>query len=595
MAKKRKSSIRVLLEISKEGKKGLSFSALLIFISSLCSLGPFYIAYLLIEKIINPPFLKADFINYGIMAALLVVAQMVFSGVAMRNSHLVAYEILFNLRVKLAQKITRLPLGYFDKSSSGLIKKIMMTDIEAVEEFVAHNLVDLLSFVFVPFIIFIWLACYHLPLALLAIFPVIFGVLLQRLRMILEKDTVQNFFHLKGQMNTTIVDFIRGMPVIKAFNQSVYSFKRYQDEAEKYSRYWIDMNKKASGFFALHAVLVDSGVVFLLPIGGYLYATSRIPLGTFLLFMFMGIGLSRFMKQLTNFGSNITQILKGVEQLNNVLQAPEIDNNGIVKALDKHDLEFSGVSFAYEDKTVLENISFVVQPGTITALVGPSGAGKTTTGRLIPRFWDIQTGEITIGGVNIKQIEGDTLTDMVSFVFQDVFMFNDSVLENIRMGDVSLTREQVVEIAKKAQAHEFILRLEHGYDTVIGSQGTYLSGGEQQRISIARALAKDSPIIILDEATSYADTENEDKIQIALNELLKSKTVIVIAHRLSTIQSADQILVFDEGRIVERGNHHELMGNNGVYKQLWDTHLDSSDWGICRSFDPTETTCLEVL
>ena len=238
------------------------------------------------------------------------------------------------------------------------------------------------------------------------------------------------------------------------------------------------------------------------------------------------------------------------------------------------------VSFSYGTKKILDNINFKVKEKTITALVGPSGAGKTTVGKLIPRFWDIDKGEITIGGINIKTIKSETLMKSVSFVFQDVFMFNDSILENIRMGDTAISEQMVIEMAKKAQAHDFITKLKNGYHTVIGANGTYLSGGEKQRIAIARALVKDSPIIILDEATSYADTENEAKIQSALNFLLKNKTVIIIAHRLSTIQHCNQILVFNEGQIIEKGNQNELIAKNGFYKKMWDMHCSSVDWTI---------------
>ena len=296
--------------------------------------------------------------------------------------------------------------------------------------------------------------------------------------------------------------------------------------------------------------------------------------------MFIGIGLSRFMKQLTNFGSNLTQIFKGVDEIREIFKTKEIVNNGKVSKLENYDVEFNHVSFSYGDQLVLDDVNFKLKQGTITALVGPSGAGKTTIARLIPRFWDVTKGEIIIGNHNLKSIRGDELMKNVGFVFQDIFMFNDTVIENIRMGDTSVSEEKVKEIAKQAQADEFIQGLKDGYQTVIGPTGVHLSGGEQQRIAIARALVKDSPVIVLDEATSYADTENEDKIQKALNALLKNKTVIVIAHRLSTIQNANQILYIEKGKIREQGNHKQLIDENGRYKQMWDLHMDAAQWGI---------------
>jgi ATP-binding cassette subfamily B protein len=592
-------SLRFLIDISQKGKYRLGIAGVLIFFSSICSLGPYYITYLIIEKIIHPPFIMDDLLMLGGIAALFIVGQMIFSGIAMTQSHIAAYNILLDLRVALARKLTILPLGYYSDTSSGSIKKIMMGNIEAIEEFVAHNLVDLVSVIFLPVIIFCWLASFNLWLALLSILPVFLGVGLQRFRMKLEAGNIRTFFKIKSDMNTTIIDFIRGMSVIKAFNLSVFSFKKYKDEADKYSQYWIDMNKKAAAFFATYALLMDCGVLVLLPVGGYMYATEKIALGTFLMFLFIGIGLTRFMKQLTNFGSNLNQIFKGVDELREVMDAKEIDDNGIIKKLDNYNVEFNHVSFAYGENRVLDDVNFRLKQGTITALVGPSGAGKTTVARLIPRFWDVPGGEISIGGHNIKSIGSDALMKHISFVFQDIFMFNDTVIENIRMGDTSISEAKVIEIAKQAQADEFIRKLEDGYHTIIGPTGTHLSGGEQQRIAIARALAKDAPVIVLDEATSYADTENEDKIQKALNALLKDKTVIVIAHRLSTIKNANQILYINKGKIMESGTHEQLIELGGQYNRMWNLHMDAANWGIEAPSDSPkgrnwDTTTLKI-
>ncbi|MDC7220046.1 MAG: ABC transporter ATP-binding protein [Spirochaetales bacterium] len=580
MKNKKTSPIKLLLNGSGPEAFRLSLSGFLMFLSSLCALGPFYITYIIINRIIYPPLLPQELFKLGILAALFILGQLIFSGIAMAQSHVAAYNILYDLRVRLTDKLLRLPLGYFTKTSSGEIKKVMMGDIEQIEEFIAHNLVDLFSVIFMPLLIFAWLMTFNVPLALISIAPVFLGVYLQQYRIKRDGDDFKHFFRLKGRMNRTIIDFIRGMPVIKAFNQSVYSFENYRNEAEQYSNFWIGMNKKAAGCMALYALLMDSGILFLLPASGFMYLFGKITLSTFIMFMFMGLGMSRFMKQLMSFGSNINQISRGVINLNEILSTEEAESKGRVTELENHALQFRDVSFAYETKEVLKNINFTTPQGTITALVGSSGAGKSTLGQLIPRFWDIKEGEITLGSVNIKDIGSDTLMKKVSFVFQDVFMFNDSVLENIRMGDKSISREQVIEIAQKAQCHDFILNLEEGYDTILGSKGTYLSGGEKQRVSIARALVKDSPLIILDEATSYADTENEAKIQEALSQLLKDKTVLIIAHRLSTIQRADQILVFDKGKIVEKGVHSELLLKNGPYKNMWDKHKDAGEWGI---------------
>ncbi len=580
MKKNSKSSVKILLNIAKPEKARLSFAGFLIFISSLCSLGPFYIAFMIIEKIISGTYSYEGLSRLGILAAVFILGQLVFSGAAMTQSHIAAYNILFKMRVRLSGKLLKLPMGYFSNTSSGVLKKIIMGDVEAIEEFLAHNLVDLFSVIFIPVLVFFWLLTYNIPMALLSVAPVFLGVVLQRLRVKYDEDKFRYFFRLKGRMNSTIIDFIRGMPIIKAFNQSVFTFEKYRNEAEAYSSFWINMNKQASIYMVVYALLMDSGILFLLPVGGFMYLTEMISVSSFLMFMFIGIGLTRFMKQLMNFGSNINQISRGAEEIYRILETDEIPDSGKVSEIKNHDIEFNNVSFSYGKTPVLKDASIKMRQGAITAFVGPSGAGKTTAGRLIPRFWDVDSGEITLGGINIKDIKSEILMNNLSFVFQDLFMFNDTVLENIRMWNPDVSREKVIEISKQAQCHDFIMNLDNGYDTRLGAGGTFLSGGEKQRIAIARAIVKDSPVIILDEATSYADTENEAKIQAALSTLLKNKTVIIIAHRLSTIKNADQIVVFDNGSVIEKGTHESLLSENGKYRQMWDNHVDASDWSI---------------
>ena len=583
MRKQKHHAILLLLQAAEPAKIRLIISGILIFAGSLCSIIPYYTAYLIIRSIINKSFDIDDLFLFGVYAGTAVILQLILSGTAMIQSHKAAYKILFELRVKLAKKLTKIPLGYFENTSSGFLKKVMMGDIEAIEEFIAHNLVDLFSVFFIPLLIFGWLATIHLPLALLCIVPVFAGFLLQRIRMHVERDVFHKFFKLKAKMNTTIIEFIKGMPVIKAFNQSVFSFKKYKEEAEAYSGHWIEMNRKAGGFFAIYALLMDLSIVLVLPVGGWLFLKESLSLSEFLLFMFLGLSLTRYMKLLVGFGSNITQISQGAKALNDILNTNEMPDGGKITHLNNYDIEFENVSFGYGEKTILKNISFKSLQGSITALTGNSGAGKTTIGRLIPRFWDIKHGEIKIGGVNIKNIRNDVLMRQVSFVFQDIFLFNDTVLENIRMGDPAISREKTIEIAKKAQCHDFIMNLPKDYDTRIGAGSTFLSGGEKQRIAIARAIAKNSPVIILDEATSYADTENEEKIQTALSVLLKDKTVLIIAHRLSTIKNSQQILVFDDGEITGKGTHSELYTANKTYRNMWDMHIDAAEWGIKRN------------
>lgn len=445
----KKNSIKKLLRISKKGQLKIITAGFLMFLSSICSLIPFYVAYRIIDIIVHPPYDAKAFSILSMMALIAIVLQLFFSGWAMKQSHIAAYNILYDLRVQLARKMMRLPLGYYGKTSSGVIKKVMMGDIEAIEEFLAHHMVDIASAVFLPLLMFIGLLTFNVPLAIVSIVPMLLGVMIQRLRMKIDKEETKRFFQLKSQMNVTIIDFIKGMPLIKAFNHSVFSFKRYQEDADQYRDFWMEWTQSAGGYIALYTLLMDGGILFILPLGLFMYMGHQITLTTFLMFMFMGLGFSRFMKQLNGFGSNITQISKGVEVLESIMNEDEIEDNGCERKIQQFDLKFDHVSFGYDSKRILNDVSFVAKEKTVTALVGPSGAGKTTIGRLIPRFWDVNKGRILIDQVDIRSIKTEVLMDYVSFVFQDVFMFNDSVFENIRMGDERLSYEDVVEIAKK--------------------------------------------------------------------------------------------------------------------------------------------------
>jgi ATP-binding cassette subfamily B protein IrtA len=307
------------------------------------------------------------------------------------------------------------------------------------------------------------------------------------------------------------------------------------------------------------------------------------------LFLLLGVGYSTPLLRISMYSGIIGQIVAGVDRIDSVLGQSSLPGPDTPQSPENYDIEFRDVIFSYDENNVLNQVNFKANEGCITALVGPSGAGKSTIAQLIPRFWDVQAGEILIGGVNIKQIPIDELMKMTSFVFQEVFMFNDTIYENIRMGKQEAAEEDIINAAKAAQAHQFIMNLPEGYHTVIGAGGTHLSGGEKQRISVARAILKDTPIIVLDEATTFTDIENEVKMQKAISNLLKNKTVIIIAHRLSTIRCADQILLINKGKIIERGKHETLVKKDGLYKKMWDAHISAKEWELEIKGDENET------
>jgi ATP-binding cassette subfamily B protein len=396
-------------------------------------------------------------------------------------------------------------------------------------------------------------------------------------------DLYRQYHDALEKMNAAVVEYVRGMPVVKVFGATAESFERLKQTVFAFRDFSRKITKDYSTVYPGFLTVISSSLVFIIPVAVFLLSRTEsyeklIP--TVLLFMVVGGGMFFPFFKLMFIGNYLKQISVGVERVDAILFREEMDETESDGLPADGSMEYEGVSFAYDETPVLKDVSFKALPNTVTALVGPSGAGKTTMGLLAARFWDVDSGAIRMGGVDIRAMKTKTLMTHVSFVFQDGFLFYDTLEENIRMGNKTASREEIVAAAKAAQCHEFIEKLPNGYDTLVGEGGTYLSGGEQQRIGIARAVLKNSPVVILDEATAFADPENEGKILEALARLIRNKTVIVIAHRLSTITEADQILVVDNGEIVERGNHEALKEADGLYRSMWDTYSRSRKWTI---------------
>ncbi|MBN2039813.1 MAG: ABC transporter ATP-binding protein [Spirochaetes bacterium] len=591
LTKNKKTGITRLLQIAGTKKIYLIAGGILSILAVLAQITPFITIYLLVKELItNIGNIHAIDTDYVWQLAWVTIAGIGIFGILTycsgMLSHIAAFNILYEIRTSLAEKLARMPMGYFTSRTTGGIKKILNEDVERIELFVAHHTMDIIQAVMLPVVSLIFLFIFDWRLALGALVPVPLALIAQG--SMYNKGAVQLYTKWQEKlsaMNATIVEYVRGMPVVKVFNQTVNAFKRFSDDVHAYrdlTLYWIKVTATSfSGFLTL----LSSSAVFILPVAIFLlYSVPEdsysSPVTTIFLFLFIGMGIATPLFKLMFLMSYITQISTGLVEIDNILNGEEI--SAALSPLEPKDtsIEFSNVSFAYGDDTVLKNISFSVQPGTVTALVGPSGGGKTTVANLIGRLWDIEEGEIKIGRTNIKNMEIENLNNTVSMVFQDVFLFFDTIEENIRMGNINASFEDVVSAAKAAQIHEFIETLPEGYGTLIGEKGTYLSGGEQQRISLARAVLKDAPIVVLDEATAYADPENEAKIQAGLSKVLKNKTVIIIAHRLYTITDVDQILVINNGQIEESGTHRELTSSDGLYRHLWNIHTKARDWNI---------------
>ena len=593
---KKKKGLPRLFEIAGEKKGLLILAGVLSALSACCMLIP----YLAVYQVLNNLLENAGEINnvdkeyltdWGWIAFAGLIGGLLLLYGALMSSHMAAFRILYGLRVRLSEHIGRLPLGYLNNSSTGAIKKALEQNVEKIELFIAHTIPDLVNAaatVAVMFVLFFSLNGWMAAACLLAI---VISILVQFSLMFgrKPKDFFRQYFDASEQMSASAVQYVRGMPVVKIFGQTVASFRQFSQSIYAFKKYALHVCDTYQPGMVWFTVLLNSIVTFILPVG--LLLLSREPgnvvlAGVYLFFIILGPGVAAPFHKLTFLASNTREIDEGVSRLDAIFEEKPVPEPVIPQSPHKHDIRFEHVSFSYENTKettrteALKDISFTAHASEITALVGPSGSGKSTIANLIPRFWDVTQGAIKIGGINIREIATGQLMDRVSFVFQDSFLFFDTLYENIRVGKPDATEEEVHAAARAAQCDEFIGRLPQGYQTLIGEGGVYLSGGEEQRVSVARAILKNSPILVLDEATAFADPENEYKMQLALQELIKDKTVIIIAHRLSSIISANQIIVLKEGEIVQKGVHAELSRKEGVYKKMWDAYTDAFQWTL---------------
>ncbi len=595
MKQKKKGLLR-LFEIAGEKKGLLILAGFLSAISACCMLVP----YLSVYQVLNELLRNAGNVTASDDASMIRWAWIAFAGLvaallllygSLMASHMAAFRILYGLRVRLSEHIGRLPLGYLNGTSTGAIKKALEQNVEKIENFVAHTIPDLVNAattVIVMFVIFFSLNGWMAAVCLLAI---VAGISVQFSMMFGKKaqEFFKMYFDTSEQMSASAVQYVRGMPVVKIFGQTVESFRQFSKSIYRFKEYALNVCDAYQPGMVTFVVLLNSLVTFIIPVGLLLLdgQPGNIALAAvYLFFIILGPGVSSPFYRLTFLASNTREIDEGVNRIDAIFAEKPVPEPATPQRPKGHDVTFENVSFSYENKQektrteALKHISFTVRAGEITALVGPSGSGKSTIANLIPRFWDVSEGSIRIGGADIRNIPSEALMDQVSFVFQDTFLFFDTLYENIRVGKDGATEEQVIAAARAAQCDDFIRRLPQGYQTLIGEGGVYLSGGEAQRVAVARAILKNSPILVLDEATAFADPENEYKMQLAIQELIREKTVIIIAHRLSSIISANRIIVLREGEIAQQGIHSELSVTEGLYKQMWDAYTDAFQWTL---------------
>jgi ATP-binding cassette subfamily B protein len=590
---KKKKSFSRLLELAGEKKSLLVCSGILSTISVFFMLIPYIsVYYVMAEFLAHASDIGSVDTSYILKWSIWGIAGMVagyfFMYAGGMCSHIAAFRILYGIRVKLSDHIGALPLGYFNKNATGKIKKIVELDVEKIELFIAHQLPDLINAAVMIAVVIVTMFYFNPWLALACFIPMAAGFAAQYSMMAGKKAHagMKQYFDALENINTSSIQYVKGMPSIKIFGQTVRSFRKFYDDMIRYRDFSVKYTDNFQNGYVSFKVIILSLATFILPVG--LFFLSRDPgnvafATTLIFFLVLAPGISTPVFKLNSLASTLTVIVEGVKRIDKILEEKEVQESKTCKKPSSYHVAFHEVSFSYDGKdslNVLNGIDFNAPQGKITALVGPSGSGKSTIAQLIPRFWDVQKGSITIGGIDVREMGMTTLMDTMSFVFQDTFLFSDTLFNNILVGKPTATKEEVYRAAKAAQCHEFIECLPKGYDTLIGEGGVYLSGGEEQRVSVARAILKNAPILVLDEATAYADPENEYQMQLALRELIRGKTVFVIAHRLTTIREADQIIVLADGRIIDRGTHNELISHNGLYKKMWDAYTASTSWQI---------------
>lgn len=602
---KPKQGIPRLLEISGEKNTSFAASVLLSILGTLCQLVPFLSIYQVMAELLRHAatgaILHTEFMIrwalYG-LAGLIVGYVLAYAGGMM--AHTFAYRVICGVRLKVAEHIGKLPMGYVTNNSIGKMKQVLDADVEQIETFLAHQLLDFVSTVVMLIAMFIIMFSQNVWLALACLIPIVVGFVCQFAVMIkiLKSGGLKENFDALEKISSSSIQYVQGMPSIKIFGQTVKSFRKFYEDIISYRDFTTKMTEVIRPGYVLFRMFVLSVATFIVPVGLLLFLQKPGDVAfvvTFLFFLIVGPGAATPTLKLRSFSESMNVVTEGVKRVDEVLNEkplPEPAHKGSLsgregglgrsKAQAGYDISFHNVSFSYEaeGRKILNHVSFAARQGEITALVGPSGAGKSTIAELIPRFWDVTEGSIEIGGVNIQDMSIHDLMEQMAFVFQESFLFSDTIFNNIALGKPGATKEQVEQAAKAAQCHDFIMTLPNGYQTKIGDGGVYLSGGEQQRVSIARAILKNAPILILDEASAYADAENEHEMQIALQSLIKNKTVIMIAHRLTTICNANQILVVDGGQIKEHGTHDELLKKHGLYAAMWDAGVNSATWTI---------------
>ena len=578
---KKKKSIKDIISYSEIKKGQLVGGILFVSLGMLLSICPILVIYKVIKSLFLYGKLEQSTIQFCIYGLAAVVLSYCLTYIGGILCHKFSYVLIANLKKKILFHIGNLPLGFFTGDNKSKIRQVLGSDMNQIEGYFSHQLPNLISTLALILAMIIVMLKINLILGLTTLLIIFVGLGIQIAIMakIIKSGGLEKNFAILDQINSATTEYVKGMPEVKIFGTGAKSFKTFSKSVGEYRDFTSSMTSMIRPGFVSFRMFILSVATFIVPVGILLMSrNNNLDFATvFIFYLILAPAISVPALKLRDFAEGMNLLNEVVLRIYEIIDQKELAIKNSEEEIKGHDLEFENVSFSYGNEEVLKNISFCAKQGEVTALVGYSGAGKSTIGTLIPRFYDPSEGSIKIGGVNIKNILINVLMDNIAFVFQDSDLITDTVFNNVAMAKTGSTKEDVIKACKKARCHDFIEKLPNGYNTVLG-KGTYLSGGEKQRIAVARAILKDAPILVLDEATSFADSENEYLMQEALSELVKDKTVIMIAHRLNTIEHANQILVISDGKIAERGKHEDLILADGIYKRLFDIYKKTNIW-----------------
>ena len=558
-------------------------------VSALVALVPFVYIWKILRDVLNaaPDYAQAVNIpHYGWMAVLFAVLSYLIYIAALMCSHLSAFRVATNLRLEVSEHLATLPLGFTETFGSGKLRKIIHESTGAAETFLAHQLPDKYNAMATPIGLLVLLLVFDWRLGLLSLVPVALGfVIMSAMTGRRMADKMRQYGNALESMSNEAVEYVRGIPVVKTFGQSVFSFKKFKATIDEYEKWVIAYTKELRMPMMLYTAAINGAFAFLI-VGGLLFTRNGVTsefLLNLLFYIIITPVISLTLTRIMYMSENELVVADALARVDSVLDAEPVPENDHPRHPKDASVSLKVVHFSYDGKTdVIKGVSLKIQPGQMVAFVGPSGGGKSTLANLICRFFDVQSGSVRVGGADVRDIPKEELMDTISFVFQNSRLLKGSILDNVRLGRAQATGAEVLAALKAAQCMDIVEKFPEGIHTVIGTKGVYLSGGEQQRIAIARAMLKNAPILILDEATAFADPDNEAKVQVAFAQLAKGKTVLMIAHRLSTVANADCIYVVQDGQIVESGTKDELCAQNSLFARMWQDYQASVQWKVAK-------------